>query len=206
MGKGTCTVTGCGKPHKARGYCDNHYNQWRKYGDAEARQRRERGSVPRELEAAARAETDECIILTGYKRRPNVQHEGTWMNASRAVWIIADGDPGDRYVLHSCNDGTGAHGCINRRHLYLGDHDQNMRDRNAAGHIAIGRTDMRGEDHPSAVLTEEAVREIRRRYVRYAKADHPGSALSLAVEFSVTRNHVYSVLAGGRSWTHVSEG
>ncbi|MER7841665.1 hypothetical protein ABTY98_38720 [Streptomyces sp. NPDC096040] len=195
----TCSLTDCGKTVKARGYCSAHYKKWCIYGDPRGGVRREHGAVLRELRAAAVAETDQCIILAGYAHRPHVQYEGTWMNASRAVWIIAEGDPGDRYVLHTCNEGSGSHGCINRRHLVLGDHYENMRHRDEAGHIAIGRTDMAGEDNPRAILTEEAVREIRRRYVRYARASNPGSSSALAAEFGVDRSTIYNVTQG-RQW------
>ncbi|MCZ7568835.1 MAG: hypothetical protein M5U01_09640 [Ardenticatenaceae bacterium] len=29
----SCTVDGCDRPHKARGYCDTHYARWRTHGD-----------------------------------------------------------------------------------------------------------------------------------------------------------------------------
>ena len=29
----TCTIQGCKRPHKARGYCMHHYRQWLKYGE-----------------------------------------------------------------------------------------------------------------------------------------------------------------------------
>lgn len=28
-----CSVKDCGKYHKAKGYCTNHYNRWRAWGD-----------------------------------------------------------------------------------------------------------------------------------------------------------------------------
>jgi hypothetical protein len=33
MANRTCSIDGCGKPHKARGWCSSHYNAWRAYGD-----------------------------------------------------------------------------------------------------------------------------------------------------------------------------
>lgn len=33
MGKRTCTIGGCNSPHAARGYCVQHYNQWKRTPD-----------------------------------------------------------------------------------------------------------------------------------------------------------------------------
>lgn len=29
----TCEVDGCNRPHRSKGYCEMHYQRWRKYGD-----------------------------------------------------------------------------------------------------------------------------------------------------------------------------
>jgi len=34
-----CSVAGCGRPAKARGYCAKHYQRWLRHGDAEKRVR-----------------------------------------------------------------------------------------------------------------------------------------------------------------------
>ncbi|MFE2492058.1 hypothetical protein [Streptomyces mirabilis] len=71
MVEAPCTVPRCGKNHHARGYCGNHHYSWLKYSDPLAVQHRMRGSVLQELEAAAPAESSDCIILAGYKTRPS---------------------------------------------------------------------------------------------------------------------------------------
>ena len=54
----------------------------------------------------------------------------TAFNASRAAWKILVGDvaKGD-YVLHKCHNPP----CCNPNHLYVGSHEDNMRDRDEAG-------------------------------------------------------------------------
>lgn len=37
MAQRTCTFSGCGSPHKARGWCANHYLQWRTTGEVKPR-------------------------------------------------------------------------------------------------------------------------------------------------------------------------
>lgn len=34
----TCTVSGCDRPHRSKGYCGPHYARWRKNGDVQAEQ------------------------------------------------------------------------------------------------------------------------------------------------------------------------
>jgi hypothetical protein len=122
--------------------------------------------------------------LAGYKNRPNIKFEGTMMEASRAVWWIARGDPGDAHVLHTCH--RGEEGCISKRHLYLGDNGQNIRDRVEAGRSCYG------EQHWAHKLSDTDVAEIRRRY-RPGARWNPGNAIELASEFGVSPEHVARV-------------
>jgi hypothetical protein len=39
-GPKACSIDGCGKPHKAHGWCQMHYFRWRRTGDPEALPRR----------------------------------------------------------------------------------------------------------------------------------------------------------------------
>lgn len=49
--------------------------------------------------------------------------------AHRASYMAFKGDIGDNHVLHKCDNRI----CLNPDHLYLGDHMQNMRDRDFRG-------------------------------------------------------------------------
>src|SRR5690606_33753072 len=140
------------------------------------------GTLLRELQAAASSTSEECIRLAGYRGRPAVEFNGVGMQASRAVWIIAHGDPGPREVLHSCNGGSGEHGCVNVRHLYVDTHARNMRDM-----VVSGRSP-RGEAHGQHKLTVEEVRQIRKRRKERA------SLKAIAAEFGIAVTTVSNIV------------
>ncbi|MBK3592441.1 MULTISPECIES: HNH endonuclease [Streptomyces] len=146
------------------------------------------------LKSAAVATGDACITVPDRTGRPVAQHNGRSMNASRVVWILANGDPGSLHVLHRCHNGQ----CLNIKHLYLGDHDRNMQDMAQAGRWDRGgRPVVRGEGHGCAVLTEDDVRSIRER------ADGGASMASLGREYGVHWRTVDKVVKR-ETWAHVS--
>ncbi|KPI33255.1 hypothetical protein OV450_1343 [Actinobacteria bacterium OV450] len=112
------------------------------------------------------------------------------MNASRAVWVLAHGDPGTSFVLHTCH--RGVEGCINLRHLYLGDQARNIRDMYAVGRN--GTPDRTGEANPRRKLTEREVEEIRQRYRAGGVRQ-----VDLAEEYGVSQNNV-SCIVRGENW------
>jgi len=86
-------------------------------------------------------------------------------------------------VCHRCNN----RGCINPSHLYIGTHNDNMRD--------MADSDvMKGEDNPKSILTQEQVLEIktliRERKVVYRK---------IAETYGVSRQAIKDI-ASGRTW------
>lgn len=111
------------------------------------------------------------------------------MSASRAVWFIAEGDPGEAWVLHTCSRGW--QGCVNRRHLYLGDAAQNSRDMVAAGNAATFNA---GEGNGNSKLSAVQVVEIRQRYALGGIRQK-----DLAKEFGVGRSTV-SEIVNQRLW------
>lgn len=148
----------CGRKHYGRGMCAMHNQRARKHGSPTVNVRDAHIAFVRE---AARTETDECIIPPWYAgERCVVKVGGVRRTASRQAWIERYGDPGARLVLHTCSDGSGDSGCINVRHLRLGDDAENTRDKIQAGRQTTTRC--LGEEHGQAKLTREEVREIRR--------------------------------------------
>ncbi|BBA98359.1 hypothetical protein RVR_4512 [Actinacidiphila reveromycinica] len=186
-----CIVEGCARPNKARGFCNLHYHRFAATGDPLATRKTPNGGFLALLKQAARAATDECIVASTFSGRPVAKLNGKSMNASRAVWILANGDPGRLHVLHTCHNDR----CISIKHLYTGDHDRNMRDMSEAGRWGTRALPV-GADHGRAVLIEANVLDIRRR------AADGESAAALAREFKVHRRTVEKVIKG-ETWKHL---
>lgn len=160
---------------------------------------RPRGAPLAELLAASRATTDDCIILALWRLgMRHVLFRGRITPGSRAVWTLANGEPGPMHVLHTCNGGSGAHGCINIRHLRLGDPAENYRDKVVAGRLQSTA----GTAHGKAKLTDDDVREIRRRYVKGQNQTNPGNSVALSREFGIDRTTLWGIVSG-KSWKHV---
>jgi len=97
-----------------------------------------------------------------------------------------DAIPAGSLVLHSCDNPA----CCNPRHLSLGDHSANMRDRNCKGRQA------RGTRHAAARLTADKVIELR-------KAGLKGLALGRWARLNgVTVATAYHAKVG-LTWKHV---
>lgn len=91
-------------------------------------------------------------------------------------------------VLHQCDTPP----CVNPRHLFLGTHSDNMKDRDNKGRR--GKFDRRGEKSSSAKLTWEEVEEIRKLYLtgKYYHKD-------LAEKFFVSRLNIGNIVRN-ESW------
>lgn len=72
---------------------------------------------------------------------------GRSIRAHRVALAIADRPPGNMLALHHCDN----KGCVNPRHLYVGDHSDNLADE-------FGRNGIR---RPNAKLTPDDVRRVR---------------------------------------------
>ncbi|WP_309317384.1 hypothetical protein [Streptomyces salinarius] len=149
------------------------------------------------LRRAAWMDTDDCVVPPWYDgTRPVVKVGGVRRSAARQAWIFRHGDPGERSVLHTCSGGSGDLGCVNVRHLRLGDDAENTRDREVAGRTVLPM--VRGEEHGNAKLTVLDVREIRRL------AAAGVSRAEIAGQFPVSRGTVSKIVNRER-WAWLDE-
>lgn len=127
-----------------------------------------------------------CIRKNGYGKFGVGAHKVDF--AHRVSYTLFKGPiPEGMCVLHSCDNRR----CVNPNHLFLGTHQDNMDDMEKKGRK------LRGTDMKHAVLTEDQVREIRRRYPK-----ENGSAL--AREFGVSTGVPYMIYTR-RRWKHVTD-
>ncbi len=123
--------------------------------------------------------------------------------AHRVSWRLHYGDiPEGRWVLHKCDQRF----CVNPSHLFLGDCQANVDDmvskgRNSHGEMHWARKSPermpRGEKVSTARLTEQQVRDIRRRF-----AAGEANKLQLAREYGVAPYTIHCILAR-ITWRHV---
>lgn len=133
---------------------------------------------------------DGCWVWTGCCDRRGYGYTGMRYEARaahRIAYILTYGSiPDGLFVLHACDNPP----CCRPEHLHLGTDADNRREASERGRLR------RGETHPAARLTEDAVRAIRRSY-----AD--GAAYGdLARAFGVSAGAVLDVVRR-RRWKHV---
>lgn len=101
--------------------------------------------------------------------------------------------PDGKFALHTCDNPP----CCNPKHLYVGDHEQNMRDMVARGRASHhGFTGPLGEGRYNACLTNEIVRAARAR----ARNGESPSAIARTVGVNV---HTLWNAIRGRTWAHI---
>ena len=127
----------------------------------------------------------------GYRQ---IKYHGRGVVASRVVLEHKLGRPlGDGMrALHHCD----RRGCVREEHLYEGTQKDNMRDmaeRNPSGNVFRGR---HGERHFRAKLTDDIVRDLRRRVA----SGH--SIQSISKDLGIPRSTIFGATSG-RTWNHV---
>lgn len=154
-----CSIEGCGKPVKARGWCSSHYGRWRTHGDPVAGGT-QWGAALAFLEDALVSETDDCIpwpFSRTTQGSGRIYICGKFHVAARVVCRRVHGAPPtpEHETAHNC--GKGHEGCVNPRHLRWATRVENQADR------LIHDTHSRGERHGASKLSESDVLDIRKR-------------------------------------------
>lgn len=137
---------------------------------------------------------DACWPYTGARLPADVggygwaNVRGKLMGAHRHAWVMTHGPiPPGMEVCHRCDNGP----CCNPAHLFLGTHDENMKD------CAAKLRHLHGERSTHAKLTAAQVQEIRRRFVKTGRRQT--NTQELAAEFRVNAATVCNIVYR-RSW------
>jgi len=155
----SCTINGCEKKYRTKGYCSMHYTRFSKYGDPNVALKTPHGEQLDFFYKAIKIETDECIEWP-YPKRPSgyayVYYKGKPVGVHRLALKLSKGEPleGKQLALHTagiCHNRA----CFNPRHLRWGSSKENQMDR------VLDGTRNRGVSHPTAKLTEAQVLAIR---------------------------------------------
>lgn len=101
-GRRCCTVPGCGRDHKAHGYCRTHYRRWQRHGDPLA-------DVPiRDRAPVAGPSAWSALRRVRTERGPAAGQACAGCGAPAAVWSYDGTDPADRTDSGSLAAGPGA--------------------------------------------------------------------------------------------------
>lgn len=188
-----CSISDCSRPHHGKGYCKSHYLRLWRYGDPLGGGT-PKGSAFRFIHEVAMLHTsNECLTWPFSKSQGYgmVWVDGRMAVASRYICELVHGAPPtlEHEAAHSC--GKGHEGCIAPGHL-----DWKTKVENAADKLIHG-TNIRGECHVGAKLTEAAVREILA-----LKGVEPKG--SMAARFGVAPQTISNIHVG-RSWAWMAE-
>jgi hypothetical protein len=187
-----CTISNCGKPHLARGWCSKHYNRWKVHGDPLKILVAERGAPLRWIEANVNFAGYECLQWPFARHRSGGNKGRSKMFGrapDRLMCELVNGAPPtpDHEVAHSC--GNGHEACMNRNHLRWATPLENSSDAKLHG------TTARGERSGQAKLKEVDVRKIR----QLAKTK---TRTSLAKAYGVSVTQICQIV-NRRHWKHV---
>lgn len=197
-----CTVPECGRVEQLRrGMCRMHYKRWAAHGDPEITLTAPASATPLERlrftgwdVAPGNLETP-CWEWRGSRRRGGYGRlavGGTTLVATRVMYEAVVGPiPPGWLIRHKCDNPP----CVNPEHLEPGTVRENVRDMLDRGR----HKPPQGEKNGQAVLTEDDVREIRRR-----KRGLGTPYRELAAQFGVSIPTISMVVRRER-WGHVDD-
>lgn len=106
--------------------------------------------------------------------------------AHRIAYELFVANPGEKFCCHRCDNPL----CCNPSHIFLGTNLDNVRDMDRKGRRKVSVKI--GEKHSNAILSNEAVREIKERL----KSGKRGIGLELAAEYGVSPITISAIKVG----------
>lgn len=141
--------------------------------------------------------TDGCWLWTGFREHSGygkfrINRSTSPVPAHRFSYELENGPISDPTLIvrHTCDNPP----CVNPAHLLIGTKLDNAHDRDSRG-----RSGVVGVNNPHAKLTEDQVREIRRRYTGAW-----GEMSPLMREFGITAPAFYAIVRR-TGWKHVAD-
>ena len=200
--KQTCEVEGCNKKHKARGYCINHYERYKRHGDVNIVlcNRGKYKSFIESYESNVIRNDNGCWAWKGVVSKhgyPMIYANGKSIRAHRFsyshfVELIEDG----LIICHKCDNTL----CTRPDHLFKGTHKDNTQDCINKNRFKIppDSSKVKGSHSVRAKLNEEQVYKIK-ELIRDGLTNKP-----IAAMFGVVHGTI-SLIRLNRTWKHVGE-
>ena len=191
----TCSMPDCGRKHYGRGYCGTHLARVVRHGDPNATHPTpETRFWNRVDKTPGQGPNGDCWEWIGGRDRDGYGTfcaRGVRKGAHVVACEFAHGPlaPGEQ-ALHKCDNPP----CCRGDHLFKGSPLDNMVDKIAKGRLRVAH----GEDQGSSFLTEDIVREIRKRYIPRVV-----TLAFLAQEYGTSMSNVSAIVLRKR-WAHVS--
>lgn len=194
MSNSTCSIEGCERPRRARGWCMWHYDRNRRFGDPTAKSHRDPNNTLEdflELYTPKDLPADVCWDWTGScddKGYGRFKLRGAFNFAHRASYTVHVGPIADGlFIRHDCDRPV----CVNPAHLQPGTQAQNVEDS-----ILRGRH-TRGTTQGLSKVTEDDVLEIRRLH-----AEGGWSYPALGQKFGLTGTSI-GYIVRRHTWKHI---
>lgn len=125
----TCSIEDCQKPAKSRGWCNRHYENWRRYGNPIPK--RDRSLEDRIRDIGWSVKPNGCwewngpTNENGYGTFTSKKHKMEKVRAHRVVYELFVGKiPDGMHLCHHCDNPP----CVNPEHLFPGTRKDNMSD------------------------------------------------------------------------------